>query len=1019
MGQQFYCVDTRVEQKSGTDREGNALLVVSTSQVQECSYENLVSLLALLSDTLPQSTLFTVLLDTRHIHLKQLKFYLRACQQALYKRVRQVLIIQPEKFLEQQKINFDLIVSGYTLKTVLISMHKLSKFVNVNQLPEQFGGTLGYDPDEWLDNRIEIKKWQNYMTEAEADKAKHNPEEDQKLEEFISKLQSTKRVEDEFAANTLKKSIKEVKIKEEENSKDGLIKDHTAGVSDFLDWIEGSGEKWLNSLCQRGLGSAEIARRLQISSSTVRNVVAAIKKRGDASEVKKSGRPRSVNTRNTRAIIKKRIIRNDGLSLNRMASQLGIARSTVQSIVKNDLKLKSYKLRRGQYLSDKSKAMRLEKCRKLLQHFQVRRVSDVIWTDEKIFTIEPLPNRQNQRQLLSKDDSMSPKRRLAHNRLFPKSVMVWAGITATGKTPLVFIERNVKINSEVYQKIVLMDNLLPWVTQHFAGGPFILQQDWAPSHGSRSTLAVLEAHFPGFLDKNLWPASSPDLNPMDFSVWGMLEGKIAGKVFATVDDLKAALEVAWASIDDGYLRRTVNSIADNVDEAESLVKQHEELTTKTREIEEQSQQLAEMATRLMAACPQVAIVLQKTREQIRDVAEHFAYRVEAQTQFALSNRNFRAKVAEFSKKSDLMLEKVCAEDDNSAKTLEELTKNKKELEDSLNSMNVAFEAAMDAGEETVVKTRQYGEVLPCEEFIAHIGSSLSYISQRQNRHNELASVKRLEQQQQVQLLTTYGDCDQAIKWLAELKETLHKDYSLSDVNEEAVRHLRNDRQNLDRTALSTYQYGKQLLSMAKNTERAAMKESSSDERHEKLESAWRELDEAIRQNEARLKVVESFMVTHRQMMERVSEIDKSLRERLRVSGRLNSITLSTERRRLKDDIEELSSIGRMLSAQINADHSTTPEDRQSAMKQIADKIEQVKSAERRMESLIGEEEEATSSSSGKEDKPSSTRRVRPLSKVPEEEGGEVSPVLPRAVRLLESTEGITPAIRLSKNESYL
>uniref|UniRef100_A0A8R1EFH7 Uncharacterized protein n=1 Tax=Caenorhabditis japonica TaxID=281687 RepID=A0A8R1EFH7_CAEJA len=101
---------------------------------------------------------------------------------------------------------------------------------------------------------------------------------------------------------------------------------------------------------------------------------------------------------------------------------------------------------------------------------------------------------------------MSPKRRLAHNRLFPKSVMVWAGITAT------------------------------------------------------ATLAVLEAHFPGFLDKNLWPASSPDLNPMDFSVWGMLEGKIAGKVFATVDDLKAALEVAWASIDDGYLRRTVNSV---------------------------------------------------------------------------------------------------------------------------------------------------------------------------------------------------------------------------------------------------------------------------------------------------------------------------------------------------------------------------------------------------------------------------------------------------------------------------
>lgn len=62
-------------------------------------------------------------------------------------------------------------------------------------------------------------------------------------------------------------------------------------------------------------------------------------------------------------------------------------------------------------------------------------------------------------------------------------------------------------------------------------------------------------------------------------------------------------------------------------------------------------------------------------------------------------------------------------------------------------------------------------------------------------------MKRLEQQQHIQLLTTYGDCDQAIKWLGELKETLHKEYSLSDVDENAVRNLRGDRQNLDKTAL--------------------------------------------------------------------------------------------------------------------------------------------------------------------------------------------------------------------------
>ena len=38
--------------------------------------------------------------------------------------------------------------------------------------------------------------------------------------------------------------------------------------------------------------------------------------------------------------------------------------------------------------------------------------------------------------------------------LQPPSVMVWVGACATGKTPLVFVERSVKINSAVYQEML-------------------------------------------------------------------------------------------------------------------------------------------------------------------------------------------------------------------------------------------------------------------------------------------------------------------------------------------------------------------------------------------------------------------------------------------------------------------------------------------------------------------------------------------------------------------------------------
>ena len=44
-----------------------------------------------------------------------------------------------------------------------------------------------------------------------------------------------------------------------------------------------------------------------------------------------------------------------------------------------------------------------------------------------------------------------------------------------------------------------------------------------------------------------------------------------------------------------------------------------------------------------------------------------------------------------------------------------------------------------------------------------------------------------------------------------------------------------------------------------------MKERTTEDRKEKLEAAWKELDLAIQNNEQRLKVVESFMATHRQV----------------------------------------------------------------------------------------------------------------------------------------------------------
>ena len=55
--------------------------------------------------------------------------------------------------------------------------------------------------------------------------------------------------------------------------------------------------------------------------------------------------------------------------------------------------------------------------------------------------------------------------------------MVWAGICATGKTPLVFFEKGVKISAKVYQDQILRGILEPWARQYFGNQEWTLQQD--------------------------------------------------------------------------------------------------------------------------------------------------------------------------------------------------------------------------------------------------------------------------------------------------------------------------------------------------------------------------------------------------------------------------------------------------------------------------------------------------------------------------------------------------------------
>ncbi|XP_015430243.1 PREDICTED: uncharacterized protein LOC107186816 [Dufourea novaeangliae] len=109
------------------------------------------------------------------------------------------------------------------------------------------------------------------------------------------------------------------------------------------------------------------------------------------------------------------------------------------------------------------------------------------------------------------------------------------------KTPLVFVDKGLKINAITYQQRILRDVLYPCARQHFEKNKWILQQD-------QSTMRMCKELLSEVWDRTICRSNSPDLNTMDYSVWSILERKISSKKYTTVEQLKSALERAWNQI---------------------------------------------------------------------------------------------------------------------------------------------------------------------------------------------------------------------------------------------------------------------------------------------------------------------------------------------------------------------------------------------------------------------------------------------------------------------------------------
>ena len=86
----------------------------------------------------------------------------------------------------------------------------------------------------------------------------------------------------------------------------------------------------------------------------------------------------------------------------------------------------------------------------------------------------------------------------------------------------------------------------------------MFQQDSAPAHRACDTVRFLEQTTPAFISTDRWPPNSPDLNPVDYKIWGIVQQRVYQSHVHDVDQLKQCLLDVWHGMEQSVVDSAID-----------------------------------------------------------------------------------------------------------------------------------------------------------------------------------------------------------------------------------------------------------------------------------------------------------------------------------------------------------------------------------------------------------------------------------------------------------------------------
>jgi hypothetical protein len=180
----------------------------------------------------------------------------------------------------------------------------------------------------------------------------------------------------------------------------------------------------------------------------------------------------------------------------------------------------------------------------------------VLWTDEAGFNLDGTKNKQNTRHWSVINPNFTVERRMKSFQ-----VNVWAGIWSGGIVgPFIF---NGTISARSYLEM-LRNEIIPAIRAIPNYQDLWFMQDGAAPHFARTIRNYLDQEFPdrwiGRGGAIIWPARSPDLTPMDFSVWGIIKDRVYAQRPATLQDLQNQIQLEFSHLSIQYCEKTCHHV---------------------------------------------------------------------------------------------------------------------------------------------------------------------------------------------------------------------------------------------------------------------------------------------------------------------------------------------------------------------------------------------------------------------------------------------------------------------------